>query len=76
MGDTIEAALKSIGVTPERVERWLGRPCGCRARKDKLNQLGRWAARVFRGKPHTKEELDGMMEDGSAADSFGGGPSR
>ena len=49
IGDMVEKALTAIGITEERVTRWLGRPCGCRQRKEKLNRLGRWAAAVLRG---------------------------
>ena len=46
-GDRVEAALKLVGVTPEKVSAWLGRPCGCAERKNRLNKLGRWAGRVL-----------------------------
>lgn len=47
LGDTVAAALESVGVTHERVERWLGRECGCRERQEKLNALGNWAVRTL-----------------------------
>lgn len=50
LGTTIHQALSILGITPERVERWLGVPCGCKEREQKLNQLGAWAWRVTRGK--------------------------
>ena len=50
LGTHIETALTSVGITSERVSRWLGKPCGCKERKDKLNQLGAWAHRVITGK--------------------------
>lgn len=50
LGDRVEQALRLVGVTPERVSRWLGRECGCEDRKQKLNQLGAWVARIFSGK--------------------------
>lgn len=43
LGDKVEAALKAVGVTKERVSKWLGRPCNCDERKQKLNQLSEWA---------------------------------
>ena len=46
-GDRVEAALKAVGVTPEKVSAWLGRPCNCAERKKRLNALGRWADRVL-----------------------------
>lgn len=50
IGDTVAHALARVGLTAERVERWLGRPCGCAERRERLNQLGFWAKRVLRGK--------------------------
>lgn len=50
LGDHIERALSLVGVTPDLVESWVGRPCGCQERKDKLNALGHWAGRVLRGR--------------------------
>ena len=67
LGDIVEKALSKIGVTEERVQTWLGRPCGCRRRKEKLNQLGQWAARILTGKTVEKDaadNLDTMIDDG------------
>ncbi len=50
IGDVVERALVSVGVTQARVEQWLGAPCGCEERQQKLNQLGFWAARVVKGR--------------------------
>lgn len=50
LGTTISLALKLVGISPERIENWLGIPCGCKEREEKLNQLGAWAWRVARGK--------------------------
>ena len=55
MGDLVHDALARVGVTPERVIRWLG-DCGCCDRQEKLNQLGAWAKRVVAGR------LDGAVE--------------
>jgi hypothetical protein len=46
-GDRIEAALTKRGITKEKVEKILGRPCGCDKRKRLLNRLGRWAESVL-----------------------------
>lgn len=63
MGDCIESALATVGVTQERVEWWLGAPCGCEERKQKLNQLGRWAVRVVSGRiDNAAKYLDQIME--------------
>lgn len=44
LGDAIEKALSSVGVTKERVTAWLGGCGGCKERQEKLNALGMWAA--------------------------------
>lgn len=54
-GDKIESALTLLGITKEKVEKWIGRPCGCKERKEKLNKLGRWAAKVMRLKGKANE---------------------
>jgi hypothetical protein len=64
LGDVVAKALSAVGVTKERVESWLGRPCGCRERQRKLNALGEWAKAVLSG--HTEranEHLSGIMGD-------------
>lgn len=50
LGDVIERALAAVGVTEDALADWLGGPCGCRERKEKLNALGAWAARVLSGR--------------------------
>lgn len=49
LGEFVSQALAKVGVTPEKVSSWLGRPCGCKERKEKLNDLHRWARAVFSG---------------------------
>lgn len=49
-GDNLAKALEIAGITPERVERFIGKPCGCPERQERLNQLGAWVRRVIRGK--------------------------
>jgi len=56
LGDAIEKALSAINITKERVEAVLGRPCGCGWRRDMLNRLSLWAARVGRGKTEKAAE--------------------
>ena len=41
LGDMVSAGLAAVGITPERVSKVLGRPCGCKERAAKLNELGR-----------------------------------
>lgn len=56
LGDRIEGALSAVGITSTRVEQWLGGPCGCEERKQKLNRLGAWVERVLMGKTEKAEE--------------------
>jgi hypothetical protein len=61
-GETVEKALSSVGVTADRVSAWLGRPCGCKERREKLDVLGFWAVRVARGKiAGAKERLERLL---------------
>lgn len=48
LGDWVAAALGWVGITEERVSRWIGRPCGCGARRRWLNDAGRKVAGMFR----------------------------
>lgn len=41
LGDMVSTGLAAVGITPERVSKVLGRPCGCKERAAKLNELGR-----------------------------------
>jgi hypothetical protein len=41
LGDYVAAGLSAVGITPERVSKALGRPCGCKKRQARLNDLGR-----------------------------------
>jgi hypothetical protein len=50
LGDLVEQALTRAGITQERVEAWLGRPCHCEERKARLNALSSWAWRVLKGR--------------------------
>ena len=63
LGDRIEQALTSVGLTSERVSKWLGKPCRCRERRMRLNALDAWARRVLAGKMDgATEYLRGIME--------------
>ena len=57
LGDTIERALQTVGITEDRVSEWLGKPCNCEERKEKLNQLSIWAKRVAKGKLQNAKEF-------------------
>lgn len=41
LGDMVAAGLSAVGITPERVEAVTGKPCGCKKRQARLNELGR-----------------------------------
>lgn len=40
LGDFVAACLSAIGITKERVSRWLGYDCGCAQRQARWNELG------------------------------------
>lgn len=40
LGDMVAAGLSAVGITPERVSKAVGKPCGCGRRKSALNRLG------------------------------------
>ena len=61
LGDLVEAALRQVGITKDRVERWLGRPCGCAERQQKLNALGDWARRAMGKTDRVADELEEML---------------
>lgn len=62
LGDMVGDALKKIGITEERVSRWLGRPCGCKERREKINALHTWASKVIFGETDKAEQsLDDMI---------------
>lgn len=46
LGDAVEKALSSIGITESAIKEWLGN-CGCQERKRRLNELSDWVARFF-----------------------------
>jgi hypothetical protein len=60
LGDRLKEALSKVGVTEERVSKWLGRPCGCKQRREKLNKLSLWASSYFKGET-TDKHLDEIL---------------
>lgn len=50
LGDAVHQALSIVGATPERVSRWVGQDCCCEERRERLNQLDRWARRIISGR--------------------------
>lgn len=64
LGDRISAGLDLLGVTPGRVEAWLGRPCGCEDRRQKLNQLEVWGRGLAkRSIEASREILERFLSD-------------
>ena len=62
LGDLIESALTKVGITKERVEQWIGGPCGCEERKQKLNNLTAWAKRALGMESDAEKELRKLLE--------------
>lgn len=62
LGDLIENALTKVGITKERVEQWVGGPCGCEERKQKLNNLTAWAKRALGMESDAERELRKLLE--------------
>lgn len=64
LGDLTAQALAVVGLTPDRVEAWLGGECGCEERKQKLNALGFWVRRVLSGRTErAAEHLDTILQE-------------
>lgn len=64
LGDHLHAALTAVGITPTRVARWVGGPCGCEERQQRLNALGLWARRVLAGRTkNAAQHLERILED-------------
>lgn len=43
LGDRVQSALSTVGITQARVTTWLGNCGGCPDRQERLNQLSDWA---------------------------------
>lgn len=58
LGSLVKQALSKIGITEERVSNWIGAPCNCSERAEKLDQLSEWAEQIVKGilKPAPFEE--------------------
>jgi hypothetical protein len=61
LGDAVEKALSMIGITKERVEKWLGSCYGCSERQRKLNELGAWAKRALGMESDAEAELRELL---------------
>jgi len=50
LGDLVESALKSVGITEERFKEWFNlKECGCSKRKAWLNNLFSWKKNQSQG---------------------------
>lgn len=50
LGDLVESALKSVGITEERFKEWFNlKECGCSKRKAWLNNLFSWKKNQTQG---------------------------
>ena len=47
-GDRVADGLAAVGITKQRFSRLLGRPCKCKERQRRLNELGQQAAAAVR----------------------------
>lgn len=61
LGDIVESALSTVGITEDRITDWLGEECGCSKRKEKLNQLHGWAKRVMNGQIENAKKYLGQI---------------
>lgn len=50
LGDDVKRVLESVGITESRVSKWLGRPCNCQKRRERLNRLGAICRRFLQGR--------------------------
>lgn len=63
IGTALHDALAAVGVTQQRVERWLGQCC-CAERRRKLDALGNWAAKALKTKVElARGYLTALLED-------------
>lgn len=64
LGDIVEEALTKIGITSDKITELIGRDCGCKRRREKMNRLGRWLAKVTSGRfSEAREEFQGLLDD-------------
>ena len=63
LGDVVQRALETVGITQQRVKDWLG-DCCCAERKEKLNQLDVTCRRILKGKLlYGKGLLENLLEE-------------
>ncbi len=60
----LETALAAAGISADRIEWWLGMPCGCRERREKLDAVEAWARRIMGGRIEKAEKyLNDLLDD-------------
>jgi hypothetical protein len=63
LGDAVESVLEAVGISKQRVQRWLG-SCCCEARKEKLNYLHSWSRQsVIMGLEVARRYINQMLEE-------------
>jgi len=62
VGDHVATILSAVGITKQRVSRLLGRPCKCKERQRRLNELGQQAAAAVRNLTGQEPAADGTAE--------------
>jgi len=55
--------LAAVGITEDRVSKWLGRGCGCGKRKEQLNRLHQWVERKIKGLFNSDDEAKKTAEE-------------
>jgi len=66
LGDQLERGLSAVGITKQRVSRLLGRPCKCKQRQRRHNELGQQAAAAVRKLTGQEPPADGKKLDDQA----------
>lgn len=56
LGTALETALDTVGIDKAFVAEWVGDCNGCAERRQKLNALGAWSARILSGKMERAKE--------------------
>lgn len=63
-GDHVKTALDLVGISQDRVSRWLGQHCrNCEERRRRLNRLGWMCHEIVKGNvPQAKEILEDLLQ--------------
>ena len=63
LGDKVAFILSVVGITEQRVSQLLGRPCKCKERQRRLNELGRKAAAAIRKATGQEQQHGDELDD-------------